>query len=88
MPKPQFGGTKEQKDTIRKITIKGTSATVIAGQKFASNYSDSGGGKHRMTSDATFKEQWVIKSGTWRLRRVEIVDHSDTIDGKTVRPNR
>ena len=88
MPRTQFGGTKEQIDTVRKITIKGSSATIVAGQKFASVYMDRSRVKHQMKTEATFKEKWVYRGGVWKLRRVDIVQHSQTVDGKVVRSNR
>ncbi len=88
MPPRQFGGTKQQQDTIQRITIKGVRAMVIADQNFTSKYTDRSGGKHRMTSSATFKEQWIHRNGAWMLRRVEIVKHSEAVDGKTVGSSR
>ena len=85
MPKTRLSGTRKSSTKIERLSIKGKQATIISSQHFESNYKlPPRNEAHKMVSDSTQREQWILSSGTWKMKSGETLKHILFLDGLKV----
>ena len=90
-PDPAWGGIKEQRVTIDKLT--GTDSSTVAEitsratmvMKDARGSLGARGAVHKINQFQRYRETWVKNDGLWKIRKSEQLSSSMLVDGKLVK---
>jgi hypothetical protein len=84
MPKTKSNGIRKQTVKTESVKVKGKNGKIVCKVHYESKYSLSNGSKHATISDAMFLEEWVLQDNTWKLKHVDTIKETLTIDGRRI----